>query len=70
MIDKEIDAEFVTLPVESVLDYTAVYLAMTSFVTLPTPLTSVFLTEPRKMHNHRGSTRLFSFRQVSHPSET
>jgi len=61
------DAEFVTLEVESVLDYTAAYLAMTSFVILLTPFTSVFLTEPRKMYNHRDSTGLFSFRQVSHP---
>jgi len=35
------------LPVESVLDYTAAYLVMASFVILLTPFTSVFLTEPR-----------------------
>lgn len=62
------DAEFVTLSVENVLVHTAAYPAMASFVVLLTPLTSVSQTEPRKKHNHRGSTRLFSFKSVA-PSE-
>jgi hypothetical protein len=61
------DAEFVALSVKSVLVYTAAYPAMASFVCLLTPFTSVSQTEPGKMHNHRGSTRLFSFGQVSRP---
>jgi len=61
------DAEFVTLSVESVLEYTDAFLAMASFVILLTSFTSVSQTEPSKMYNHRGSTRLLSFRKVSRP---